>query len=158
MGVNSQPLEEGLYAVIRHVRPLHGYLATAVAQALEGRVVTMPMRAVLEVLDDGGPQTVPTVARSLTLTRQFVQRLVDACAAQGLVEDRPNPAHRRSPLVALTDAGRTEIREIKAGEAVTLREVAAALDPDDVDACLRVVSHLTDSFRRFVTDYDRSAT
>ena len=36
---------EGLYEVLRHVRPLHQYSAKAVADSLAERDVTMPMRA-----------------------------------------------------------------------------------------------------------------
>ncbi len=143
-------MEARVYDVIRHVRPLHAVLAQAVTVALAGRDVTMPMRAVLEVLHDDGPRTVPAVARTLDLSRQFVQRLVDACAARGLVADEPNPAHRRSPLVTLTPRGEDEISDILADEAATLRRVAAGLDPDDVEACLRVVDHLHAEFARYV--------
>ena len=71
---------EGLYELLRHVRPLHQHSAKAVAAALAERDVTMPMRAVLEQLADG-PHTVPQIARALWLPRQVVQRLTDAAAA-----------------------------------------------------------------------------
>ena len=53
----------------------------------------------------GGPQTVPALARSRPVSRQHIQTLADAMAADGLVAFRPNPAHKRSQLVAITGKG-----------------------------------------------------
>ena len=153
----GESVEGRLYEVIRYVRPLHMYLGRAVADELEGRDVTMPVRAVLERLDDAGPQPVPAIGRSLWLTRQFVQRLVDEAAGHGLVEAVPNPAHKRSPLFRLTERGRAEITDIKANEAANLRRVADGLDPADVEACVRVLAHLTEQFRTSVRERGSTA-
>ena len=133
---------EGLYEVLRHVRPLHQWSAKVVADSLAEHDVTMPMRAVLERLADG-PQTVPQVARSLWLPRQVVQRLADAAAELGYVRFVQNPAHRRSRLAELTEAGRRAFREIHERELADLRALADRLDPADIAACVRVISALT---------------
>lgn len=138
--MTSRP--EGLYEVLRHVRPLHQYSAKAVADALAEHEVTMPMRAVLERLADG-PQTVPQVARSLWLPRQVVQRLADTAAGLGFVRFTANPAHRRSRLAELTGAGRRVFAEIHERELADLRALADRLDPADIDACVRVIAALT---------------
>jgi DNA-binding MarR family transcriptional regulator len=52
-----------------------------------------------------GPATVAEAARRMGLRRQSVQRLVDALAADGLLELSPNPRHQRAMLVALSDKG-----------------------------------------------------
>jgi DNA-binding MarR family transcriptional regulator len=139
--------EHTLYEVIRHVRPLHRYLAKAVEDRLEGTGITLGMRAVLERLCEHGPETVPQVARALGLGRQFIQRLVNAGLEEGLVRSQPNPAHRRSPLLEPTAAGREAFERIKEREEQVLREVASELPRGDIDACLRVVAHLTERFR-----------
>src|SRR6185295_2962392 len=56
----------------------------------------------LRSLKLGGPQTVPALARSRPVSRQHIQTLADAMAAEGLLAFKPNPAHKRSPLVTLT--------------------------------------------------------
>lgn len=132
----------GLYEVLRHVRPLHQWSAKAVAGALAEHQVSMPMRAVLERLGDG-PQTVPQIARSLWLPRQVVQRLTDTAADHGYVRFVTNPAHRRSRLAELTDAGRQVFAEIHTRELADLDALASRLDPGDIDACVRVISALT---------------
>jgi DNA-binding MarR family transcriptional regulator len=133
---------EGLYEVLRHVRPLHQYSAKAVADSLAEREVTLPMRAVLERLADGA-QTVPQVARSLWLPRQVVQRLTDAAARLGYVQYTDNPAHRRSRLAALTDAGRQVFAELRDDELASLRSLADTLEPADIAAAVRVIAALT---------------
>ena len=73
------------------------------------------------------PLTVPAIARRLGLARQSVQRVVDDLADSRHVELRPNPAHRRSPLVVLTRRGRTSLRRLdRAAESTRADQLAAA--------------------------------
>src|SRR5215470_14028883 len=51
------------------------------------------------------PATVPAIAARLGLARQGVQRVVDDLLAEGRAASAANPAHRRSRLIGLTDAG-----------------------------------------------------
>jgi len=132
--------------VLRHVRPLHQYSAKAVAGSLAEHEVTLGMRAVLERLGDG-PRTVPQVARSLWLPRQVVQRLADTAVQLGFVRFADNPAHRRSKLAELTGRGREVFAEIHDRELADLRELADRLDPDDIEAAVRVISALTEHTR-----------
>lgn len=136
-----------LYAVLRLVRPLHQYAAKAVADQLADEQITMAMRAVLERLRDGGPQPVPQLARSLWLDRQPVQRVVDLARELELVETRENPAHQRSPLIALTDAGQAAFARIHDAELQNLAALAGTLDPAEVASAVRVMQALTDHLR-----------
>ncbi|MFC7403808.1 MarR family winged helix-turn-helix transcriptional regulator [Georgenia alba] len=138
---------ERLYDAVRYIRPVHQYSAQVVTEALAGSELTMPMRAVLERLHDVGPQTVPQIARWLWVTRQGVQRLVDDAKRLGHVETRPNPEHRRSHLVVLTEAGRRAYERVHEDELQVLDRIASGLTPGDVDACVRVLSHLTEELR-----------
>lgn len=91
---------------------------------------------VLSVLSDH-PRTVSAAARRLGLTRQSVQRVVDALVAEGLLALEVNPDHTRAPLVALTATGRDTLaavvrcseddrRAVLERAAVTVEELAAA--------------------------------
>jgi len=51
------------------------------------------------------PQPVAHIARDMGLTRQSVQRIVDALVADGLLRLEANPHHLRARLVQLSDAG-----------------------------------------------------
>jgi len=51
------------------------------------------------------PLTVADIARRLGLTRQSVQRTINALRRDRLVRTLPNPGHRRSHLIQLTRDG-----------------------------------------------------
>lgn len=53
----------------------------------------------------GEPQTVPQIARSMGLTRQAVQRLVDAMHDDELLLFHENPGHKRAKLISLSKHG-----------------------------------------------------
>jgi 2-hydroxy-6-oxonona-2,4-dienedioate hydrolase len=134
-----------LFDVIRRLRPLHRRLARSLAGSSSKRL-PQGRRNLLERLHQAGPQSVPQIARAQGLGRQFVQRLVNAALADGLVETQENPAHKRSALVALTPAGRTLVAGLLDREQRALREVAAELDASDLEATLRVLGRLAERF------------
>lgn len=135
-----------LYEIIRYIRPLHRYLAEAVSIELEGTGVTVPMRAVLEYLNENGEKTVPNIARSLMLKKQYVQDIVNDLLGDDLAERIENPAHRRSWLIGITPDGASKINAIKKREQVNLIKVGADLKLDEIKTCLRVTAHLHDTF------------
>lgn len=104
--------------------------------------LSVGVRAVLDLLARTGPMTVPQIGRAQSLSRQFVQRMVNDALAADQVELVDNPAHRRSRLVALTDAGRAAIAAVTARELAALREAGAGLTVAEVDVCLRVLHHM----------------
>lgn len=53
----------------------------------------------------GTPQTAPQVAEAMGVTRQGAQKQLNLLLEAGLVEARPNPSHRRSPLYVLRPQG-----------------------------------------------------
>lgn len=113
-------------------------------EAVEG--LSVGVRAVLDLLRRHGPMTVPQMGRAQAISRQFVQRMVNDAAARGLVESVPNPAHRRSPLIRLTDGGRAAIEAVVAREHAVLRNVGGGLTDADVRACVRVLGAMLGLF------------
>jgi DNA-binding MarR family transcriptional regulator len=59
-----------------------------------------------------GEWTVPRAARRLGITRQGVQRVADALAADGLITLDHNPDHQRSALMHLTTQGQDALDTI----------------------------------------------
>jgi DNA-binding MarR family transcriptional regulator len=135
-------LGRSLAEVFAVIGPLYRRAVRSVESeaAIEG--LTIGIRTVLEVLQAQGPRPVPRVAKTLALSRQFVQRTVDSALDQGLVELQPNPSHLRSALVALTDSGADRIAQVQAREHAALRAVGGELTGRDVEACLKVLRHL----------------
>ena len=115
---------ERLVGEVRHLFQVLKTLADAVHRDAGLNAST---RAVSEALADG-PRTVPDIARSKSVTRQHIQSLVDELHEAELVELRPNPAHQRSPLIALTRKGEVMFAGVRKREAPLLDRLAVGLD------------------------------
>ncbi|QOV40352.1 MarR family transcriptional regulator [Streptomyces ferrugineus] len=115
-------------------------------QGEEVEGVSVGVRSVLVLLHRYGPMTVPQMGRVMTLTRQFVQRMVNDAAARGWVEATPNPAHQRSSLIRITAEGQAVITAILAREHALNRQVGGDLTEDELQACVRVLKQMLKTF------------
>ena len=88
---------------------------------------TASHRGVLESLATHGAQTVPGLARARPVARQHIQVLVNDLVTLGFVETQPNPAHKRSPLIALTAAGARRFEAIRRAESKLLKSLRLSL-------------------------------
>ena len=113
-----------------------------------GSELTAPMRAVLELLLGEGTATVPAMARARGVSRQHIQQQVDALLAEGLAERRQNPAHRRSPLIALSDKGRALIQTMRSEELAAI----SRLQPGVSDHAIREATHVLASWRAMLME------
>ncbi len=124
------------------VGPLYRRAQRSVEQGLDNDGLSVGVRAVLTLLHRNGPMTVPQMGRAQAISRQFVQRMVNDAAAQGLVEAVPNPAHRRSSLIRPTEKGSAVISAVLEREHLLLRKVGGGLTDAEVTSCLRVLGEL----------------
>jgi DNA-binding MarR family transcriptional regulator len=90
------------------------------------------------------PQTGPVshIARDMGLARQSVQRLAGALAADGFLEYRDNPNHKRAPLVVLTSRGREAFEAATQAQVGWANSLATDMDPQDIGAALALLSKL----------------
>jgi DNA-binding MarR family transcriptional regulator len=77
------------------------------------------------------PLPVSGIARAMGLTRQGVQRTADLLVEQGLAEYRPNPAHQRAKLLAVTEDGVAAVRRISPGHRDLAERLAEKLGADE---------------------------
>lgn len=140
-----------LYEVLRLVRPLTLNSARVVEASLRPHGLTVGMRAVLEILAEHGATAVPAIADRLDLARQGVQRHVDDLVVLGYVDTRPNPAHRRSALIALTRPGAELIADVREDELRHLAAMAGDCTPEEITAAVKVLRALNDDVRRRAT-------
>lgn len=141
-GSTPEGLTNRLSEVFDLVGPLYRRTHRKVEQDVSTEGLSVGVRAVLSMLREHGPMTVPQMGRAQALSRQFVQRMVNDAAAQGLVESTPNPAHKKSSLNRLTAQGQAAITAVVDRERAVLRQVDGDLTEAEVDACLRVLSRL----------------
>ncbi|MEC3958611.1 MarR family winged helix-turn-helix transcriptional regulator [Nocardia sp. CDC153] len=88
-----------------------------------------------------GPLPVAGIAREMGITRQSVQRVADLLVDKGFAEYRPNPAHRRAKLVAITEGGHDAVRRIDPQHAAMAKRLTAQLGKEKL---ARIVDALTD--------------
>ena len=137
-----------LHRLVWMSRPLMQAAEACVETGLVGTGLTVRMRAVLEILQKYGDQTVPDIAHKLEIKRQYVQVMCNETLASGFVVQRANPRHKRSPIFALTDTGRALIEAIISEEMKLLQELGANLRQDDISTALEVVLAVTDALKK----------
>lgn len=99
-------------------------------------------RSVLKSLAREGPQAVPQMARVRSVSRQHIQTVVDGLRADGFVRRRPNPAHKRSKLIALTARGDEFVAAMHDAEAVLFAYLGQTLRGPAVRTATEVVREL----------------
>lgn len=119
-------------ALIDEVRLLYHHLVQLVEDLHHGSGISAPQRAVLEYLHRHGPTTVPAMARARGVTRQHIQVLMNELQQIALAQPQDNPAHRRSPVFALTAAGRDAMSDILAREHEYLETHIGDVDQADI--------------------------
>jgi DNA-binding MarR family transcriptional regulator len=97
--------------LVADVYELAGLLRAAGEEIAAGQGQSQARWQLMSVVSDV-PRTVSQSARRLGVSRQAVQRVANDLIADGLAEALPNPDHRTSPLLALTDTGRRTLTEI----------------------------------------------
>lgn len=110
----------------------------------EGR--STARRGILRGVVRYGPQTVPTLARRRHVTRQHVQEVVDALAADGYVELVANPAHARSRHVRATARGIALVKRMDDIDAKVLAAAAGAIATRDIEITVRTLRAVREGF------------
>lgn len=128
--------------VMTSVRQCFWLLAAVSDDMIADLDLTASMRAVLQSLDQFGPQTVPQIARQKAVKRQSIQALVDQLRVRGHVERADNPAHRRSVLIRLTKEGARRFAEIRKREAKELADLVARFEIGELDITFRTLETL----------------
>jgi DNA-binding MarR family transcriptional regulator len=103
-------------ALAREVRRLFHQLKLSAEYLHDDPELTAAHRAMLESLFRDGPQTVPSLARGRSVSRQNIQVLVNRLLELGLADAQANPHSLRSPIIALTDAGRRRFEAMRRRE------------------------------------------
>jgi len=139
---------ERVYEIVRLVRPMTLNSARAIEPGLREHGLTVGMRAILEVVAEGGPMTVPQAARLLDVSRQAAQRLVTDLHDAGHIRLTKNPRHQRSPLVEITPRGTHAFASLRAQETRRLSALAPELSVTELETAQRVMSALSEDIRR----------
>jgi len=105
---------------------------------------------VMRYLWDGGPHTIPQLARTHKTTRQYISEVVNRLIEKGLVELSHNPRHKRSKLVCLTDEGRAFLQSTADKGKSICERIEDEFDLQKLKNAVEVVRHV-----RWVLDREK---
>jgi len=89
------------------------------------------------------PLTVAGIGRQMGITRQAVQRVATRLVEEGMLESRPNPAHKRSPLFAPTAQGRAAIARIAPEQTAFSSRIVAAFGREELERLMGELDRLS---------------
>jgi DNA-binding MarR family transcriptional regulator len=123
---------EQLHDLFHEVFALHD----ALSEVMDGVHARAGLRTsqcrVADELERLGSATVPEVAASLRVSRQFVQTVCNGLQSIGLVEFKDSPRHKRSKLVSLTGKGRRALERAGRAEAAIIEKALPDVDATKV--------------------------
>ena len=127
------------YEVIWLIRRLFRAMARRADGYLGALGLTAADRAVLEFLFPDAALAVPEIASRYEVSRQHIQVTVNSLLEDGFLEARPNPRHKRSPLIALTGVGRDLFAKIREVETSHVDKLFADIPIEDLEATRRTL-------------------
>jgi len=122
------------YQVVWLVRRLFRALAQKASENLGQYQLSVADRAVMEFLHPHEQLSVPEIASRYQVSRQHVQVTVNALRKKGLLESKPNPRHKRSSLIQLSDKGGELFTKILATDKETVEKLFASIPSQDLTA------------------------
>ncbi|MBV9819051.1 MAG: MarR family transcriptional regulator [Solirubrobacterales bacterium] len=132
--------------VVTTLRLHAAFMEAAQDLAAEGDLTPAWWQVLGGVLD--APRPVAEIARRMGMTRQGVQRVADLLVERGLAEYRPNPAHRRSKLVACTEPGYGAIRQVTIAKHPWSDRIGAAVGARELERASGVMERVIAALER----------
>jgi DNA-binding MarR family transcriptional regulator len=138
----GEPATDQFALLVADVFELSGLLRRNGEEIARHHGQTQARWQLLSVISEG-TWTVPAAANRLGITRQAVQRVADDLVADGRARYVDNPAHRRSPLLELTTAGRGTLVAITEDARRTNEPLLAHLTHDDLEHARGVLTAIS---------------
>lgn len=94
-----------------------------------------------------GPQTIPQLLKERALSRQYLHRVINTLEAEGLIEFRDNPSHKRSKLVALSEPGLAFFENKRGKIMASLVPISEELSHEQIKNSLHTLMVLREGFK-----------
>jgi DNA-binding MarR family transcriptional regulator len=99
------------------------------------------------------------LCRQLLKSPGYVSRVIDQAESDGLVIRRADPDDRRAQRIALTEAGEAALEAFVPHVLEVLdRTVYTALDDDEIETLIDLLTRVTDSAHRLLDESDHLST
>jgi DNA-binding MarR family transcriptional regulator len=142
-GVTRTPGGDALTELVLDLFRVSSRMTTAGDRLVAGLGLTSARWQILgSMIAAGRPQPVSWLARDMGASRQNLQRIIYELEKDGLVALKPNPHHRRAPLVELTAAGHAAFDAAMALQAPWVDGLADGLSADEIATARKVVATL----------------
>ncbi|MGL5839303.1 MAG: MarR family winged helix-turn-helix transcriptional regulator [Sphingorhabdus sp.] len=122
--------------LIRLSARVTGMFNTSLRELGHGPTEMLVLSAIVEA---DTPPTVPKIGRSLGLARQLVQRAVHSLVAQGLIQTRANPDHKRAVLLYATRHGEALKQKADSLAEDVVNRIAADMDLERVRSAAEIL-------------------
>ena len=139
-----------LNELIGITRALAETLKSATLALHAAQDLTVSERSLMLELKKSGPTTVPALAKSRNVSRQFVQATANPLLEAGVLMTKTNPAHRRSKFLMLTPRGVEMIREAMRKEGGLLKVLAQEVDSDEIKRAAQTLANLQEQMNRAI--------
>jgi len=93
----------------------------------------------------GEAQTVAQIARTMGLTRQAVQRLVDAMHDDGFVDFQINPDHKRAKLITLSTLGKKSYAKLDEKQQRWANQCCSGMLKKELETTLATLKKISNS-------------
>jgi DNA-binding MarR family transcriptional regulator len=138
------------------VRRLFRAMAKAADNYLRTFDISAADRAVMEFLFPEQQLSVPQIADRYAVSRQHVQVTVNQLLQREILTASPNPHHKRSSLIGLSDAGRELFAEIQQRDAELVAELFDSVPDKDIQTTRATLRLLMDKLSQ--GDIDETQT
>ena len=97
-------------------------------------------RGVMLDLFKAGGMTSPQIAKIRRISRQAIQPVLNRLKEKGLVDSKPNPRKKRSPIYLLSESGQAHLNAIIVKESQIIEGLAGTFSENELETTLRVLN------------------
>ena len=133
---------QALHDLFREVFELHSALSKIMDRIHTKAGFNTSQKKIMQTLDNIGPTTVPDIAASLGVSRQFVQTVCNDLLALGLLNFKDNPRHKRSKIASLTNQGVIAFRKACQNENMIIEEALPDIETDRIKDAHALLHHI----------------
>jgi len=131
---------EILTKIILAVFRINGSLLEAGDELVKPLRLTSARWQVMGAVALAGTQlTAPQIAAAMGITRQGVQKQLNAMVEEGLLTQHTNPGHKRSPLFTLSELGAQVYEEVDGLQAGWANQLVAGISSNELLVTLRTL-------------------
>lgn len=141
-----------LAELLKEIRVNYQLLKKGVEFVHKGSDLSVGVRGVIEILSDEGGMTVPHLAKIRHLSRQSVQVLVDQMIETGWVQTKPNPFHKKSMLIELTEEGKKAYRNMQEQEIKHMKKLDIDIPQKKLEDALKLMEHINQKITTFLRE------